>query len=79
MTLEVPVWVRDGGMLINREFLPAENPNSYYNYIKSLGHDPEDYGYFLHELTDEQKELLSSIPTQALYRELDLRERYSGF
>jgi hypothetical protein len=74
--IQVPVWVKDGGMMINRQYLSPEHPDSYFNYIKNeLGLDPEDYGYYCTQLSEEQKKLLRSIPDDALFRELRLRER----
>lgn len=74
--IQVPVWVKDGGMLVNRAYLSPEHQDSYFNYIKNeLGLDPEDYGYYCTQLTEEQTELLKSIPDDALFREISLRER----
>jgi hypothetical protein len=78
--IEVPVWVRCGGMMLRREYLSVTHPDSTYNYIKNiLGLSPEDYGYYSYTLTEEQSELLSSITLEALYDELERRERYEAF
>lgn len=77
--IEVPVWHKNGGMWVRRDCLEPEHPASYYNYIKNeLGLDPEDYGYYCTQLSEEQAKLLSSIPNDALLREVRLRERAFG-
>lgn len=74
--IQVPVWHKNGGMWIRRDCLDSTHPASYFNYIKNeLGLDPEDYGYYCTQLTEEQTELLKSIPDDALFREVSLRER----
>ena len=74
-SIEVPVWTSGPGMRVNRDYLEPEHPESYYNYIKNkLGKIPEDYGYYCHTLTEEQQELLSTIPDEVLHRELRRRE-----
>ena len=48
--IEVPVWVRRGGMIIRRDTLEFDDPDHTYNYIKdALGLKPEDYGVCLPE------------------------------
>ena len=42
--LEIPVWVKRGNMLHRRDCLDWDDPDHPYNYIKRLGHQPEDYG-----------------------------------
>ena len=43
--IEVPVWWKSGGMLLNRDCLPGDHPEHTYNYIvRTYGVDPEDYG-----------------------------------
>lgn len=46
ITIEVPVWWKPGGgMMYKRECLPADHPESEYNYIKrTYGVNPVDYG-----------------------------------
>lgn len=74
--LSVPVWYSNGGMMVRRDALDPAHPESTYNYIKNvLGKDPEDYGYYCTVLEAEQVEFLRKIPTDALVRELNLRER----
>lgn len=74
--IEVPVWYKNGGMWIRRECLEPEHPESTYNYIKNtLGLDPEDYGYYFHQLSEEQEKLLWTIPDEVLDREIRRRER----
>ena len=74
--IEVPVWVRDGGMIVRRDALGIDHPESTYNYIKNvLGKTPEEYGYFSCELTEEQRKLLESIPNEAIWAEAERRER----
>jgi hypothetical protein len=46
MHLNIPVWVRTGGMLINRDALPWYQPHSYYNVIEDMGLEPSDYGIY---------------------------------
>lgn len=44
-TLEVPVWVKRGHMLLRRDALDGDDPDHTYHYIrKTYGVDPEDYG-----------------------------------
>lgn len=73
-TIDVPVWYSNGSMMVRRDALDTEHPESTYNWLLNNGHVPEDYGYFMVQLTEEQKELLQTIPDQALARELRLRE-----
>lgn len=74
--IKVPVWTSSGGMRVRRDSLEPEHPESTYNYIKNvLGKDPEDYGYYCHELSEEQKNILRTIPNEVLCREVRLREK----
>lgn len=76
MNIEVPVWYSNGSMMIKRDALDPSHPESTYNYIRNvLGKTPEDYGYYSSELTDEQKDLIETIPDEALVAELNRRER----
>lgn len=34
-----------GGMIVNRECLDVDHPEHMYNYLKSAGITPEDYGF----------------------------------
>ena len=45
-SVDIPVWIGHGtGRLTRRGCLPAEHPESEYNYImKTYGVDPEKYG-----------------------------------
>jgi hypothetical protein len=46
-TIDVPVWVKQGGMLIRRDALGPDDPDQTYNYIKNtMGLRPEDYGVY---------------------------------
>lgn len=46
-TLELPVWWNTGGgMMIRRECLAADHPEHPYNYLKSHGFTPEDWGIY---------------------------------
>lgn len=74
--IQVPVWYKNGGMWIRRDSLEPDHPESTFNYIKNvLNKNPEDYGYYCTQLTEEQQKLLSTIPTDALFRECRLREQ----
>ena len=54
--LKIDVWWRPGnGMIYNRYHLEHNHPEHIYNYIKSLGYVPEDYG-INHPLTERFKE-----------------------
>lgn len=45
--IDVPVWYRGGTMMVRRDALPVEHPESTYNYIKNvLGRTPEEFGVF---------------------------------
>jgi hypothetical protein len=46
-SFEMSVWVTRGSMMYNRECLDWDDPDHPYNYIKSNGARPEDYGYYL--------------------------------
>jgi hypothetical protein len=50
--IEVPVWIKRGGMIVNRFALNHDDKDHPYNYIVSLGYKPEDYG-MTHPLYDE--------------------------
>ena len=44
-TIEVPEWCHLGIMIVRRDSLPSNHPESYYRYIKEkLKLNPEDYG-----------------------------------
>jgi urease alpha subunit len=74
--IQVPVWTSGLGIRVLRDSLHPEHPDSTYNYIKNvLGKNPEDYGYYCTHLTEQQKELLSSIPDDALFAECRRREQ----
>ena len=46
-TIDMPVWVKIGIMLVRRDCLPVDHPESEYNYIKNvLNLTPEDYGIY---------------------------------
>lgn len=73
--IEVPVWVRAGGMMVRRDALSPEHPESTYNYIKEeLKLVPEDFGYHICNLTEEQKKFLARLPDESLYAEMRRRE-----
>lgn len=72
-TLEVPVWVRKGTMLVHRDALPSDDPESTYQYILNKGFHPEDYGYFDNSLTEEQRKYLGKISLEALSNYVDRR------
>lgn len=73
--IEVPVWYSNGGMMIRRDSLNPSHPESTYNYIKNvLGKCPENYGYYSSFLSQEQIDLLSTIPSDALVAEVRRRE-----
>lgn len=79
-TINVPVWYSNSKMMLRRDALEVEHPESTYNYIKNvLKKEPEDYGYYNYCLLPEQIKLLSTIPDDALYAELDRRELYGNF
>lgn len=71
--ISVPVWWKNGGMLVNRDALPAEHPESTYNYIKNvLKLNPADYGVFTereemirNELASKTKEELLTMLVEA--------------
>lgn len=74
--IEVPVWTSGPGMRVRRDSLEPEHPESTYNYIKDvLGKCPEDYGYYSSYLNDEQKNLIETIPDEAIFAECRRRER----
>ena len=73
--IEVPVWCKSGGMMIRRDALEPEHPDSTYSYIKNMGLNPEDYGYYSGHVSEEQKVLLESIPNEVLWAEMRKRER----
>ena len=54
-TIEIPVWVKRGGMLIRREYLDADDPDQTYNYIKSLGKIPENYGVYSPDVIESRE------------------------
>jgi hypothetical protein len=74
--ISVPVWFTEGGMMVRRDALDPEHPQSTYSYIRDvLGKDPEVYGYYCsNDLTDEQKALLESLPDDVIFREARRRE-----
>lgn len=43
-TIDVPVYVTRGNMMIRRDALSVDDPNHTYNYLISKGIVPEDYG-----------------------------------
>lgn len=43
-TIEMTVWVRRGKMLVRRDALDPTDQDHPYNYVKSLGYNPEDFG-----------------------------------
>lgn len=43
-TLHFGMYWDRGGMIVNRECLDADHPEHMYNYLKSAGITPEDYG-----------------------------------
>lgn len=46
-TLEVPVWVKRGALIIRRDALPKSDPDCTYNFIKrTYDVEPEQYGVF---------------------------------
>lgn len=75
--ISVPVWYSNGGgMMVRRDCLEPEHPESTYNYIKNvLGKTPENYGYHACQLHEEQLYLLSTIPDESLEAELRRREK----
>ena len=74
--IEVPVWYSNGSMMYRRDALETEHPESTYNYIKNvLGKCPENYGYYSCFLSQEQQDLLATIPNEALGAEIHRRER----
>lgn len=42
--VNVPVFVKRNGMLINRECLDIDDPEILYNYLKNNNYCPEEYG-----------------------------------
>ena len=58
--LKVPVWVKQGDMLIRRDCLHHDDPDHTYNYVKTiLGVVPEEYG-IEHPLVEEYGHLTKS-------------------
>lgn len=55
-SLSYSPWVKRGSMLYNRECLEHDDPNHLYNYLKTHGIRPEDYGiqHPLNELMDRE-------------------------
>jgi hypothetical protein len=46
-TIDIPVWVKRGSMLIRRDCLDGDDPDHTYNYVKDvMGFRPEDYGVY---------------------------------
>lgn len=46
-TIDIPVWVKRGSMLIRRDALGADDPDQTYNYVKNtMGLRPENYGIY---------------------------------
>jgi hypothetical protein len=45
--IDLSVWVKIGKMLVRRDCLPSDHPESEYNYIRNvLNLIPEDYGIY---------------------------------
>lgn len=43
--ISIPVWwSMGGGHMVRRDALPPEHPEQTYNYMKSKGYTPEDWG-----------------------------------
>ena len=44
--IEVSAWVGHGtGMLVRRDALPYDHPESVPSVIRRMGHDPAEFGY----------------------------------
>lgn len=77
-TIEVPVWVKRGGMILRRDCLDPDDPDHTYNYLKGKGIVPEDYGVY-------HPDVLEATELQALSKErmiktiLDLRKQILGY
>jgi len=42
--IELPVWVKRGKLLVRRDALNGDDPDHPYNYLKTQGLRPEEYG-----------------------------------
>lgn len=43
-TFTLPLWVRRGGMLVNRDCLAIDDPDSWEMQLIAIGLDPLDFG-----------------------------------
>lgn len=79
--IDVPVWWKSGGgMMVRRDCLPTEHPESQYSYIKNvLKKNPEDYGI----QTDRQmmiKDQLEHLTRDQLINKLaNLMEEFEAY
>ena len=64
-SLTYPVWVKNGSMMVHRDCLDPDDPRQTYNYLKSYGIVPEEYGIF-HPMTEmfdgwSREQLISEV------------------
>jgi hypothetical protein len=74
-TIEVPVWVKKGGMLVRRDALDWDDPDHTWNYLEAQGLKPAEYG-FEHPLEAEFKHMTRSDLIAEL---VNLRQRITVF
>lgn len=77
-SLEYDVWWSNGSMMVRRDCLEVDHPQSLYNYLSRNGYIPEKYGVYHQEAIDT-KELMCKSKEELVAEVFRLRKELEGY